>query len=109
MNAQVVEIAHRLAAKEDIKELTDVRGTGFIRKELPEDWSEIDSTHIDELGKVEKTKNPYDEMTPDYSDVEGSASDSGAADTVVVFQPKLKKKRIDKLDRTTSLYSLTFV
>jgi len=48
---QVVEIAHRLAARESIRDITDVRGTGFVRKELPQDWNEIDSTHIDELGK----------------------------------------------------------
>ncbi len=98
---QVVEIAHRLAARNDIKDITDIRGTGFIRKELPVDWNEIDSTHIDELGKIEKTKNPYDETTPDYSDVENAA-----LDTIVEFQPKLEKKRIAKLARTTSYIRL---
>ncbi len=98
---QIVEIAHRLAANENIKDITDIRGTGFIRKELPEEWSEIDSTHIDELGKVEKNKNPYDETIPDYSDV-----DDASSNTVVNFQPQLKKKRIAKLDRATSFIRL---
>lgn len=98
---QVVEIAHRLAARESIQEITDIRGTGFVRKELPEDWHEIDSTHIDELGKVERVKNPYDETTPDYSDVDDSLSD-----TIVNFQPQLKKKRIEKIDRATSYIRL---
>ena len=101
---QVVEIAHRLAAKNNIKDITDIRGTGFIRKELPADWSEIDSTHIDELGKVEKPKNPYDETTPDYSDVDGNNNE-----TIVKFETnaeQVKKKRIEKLDRSTSYIRL---
>jgi len=101
---QVVEIAHRLAAKENINDITDVRGTGYIRKALPEEWSEIDSTHIDELGKVEKPKNPYDEKTPDYSDVEGNENE-----TIVKFETtteRAKKKRIEKLDRSTSYIRL---
>ena len=101
---QVVEIAHRLAAKNNIKDITDIRGTGFIRKELPADWSEIDSTHIDEPGKVEKPKNPYDETTPDYSDVDGNNNE-----TIVKFETnaeQVKKKRIEKLDRSTSYIRL---
>ena len=108
---QVVEIAHRLAAKENIKDITDVRGTGFIRQALPQDWTEIDSTHIDELGKVEQKKSPYDEMTPDYSDVDNV--DAASTGTVVNFQnqfeDKVKKKRssrIEKLDRKTSYIRL---
>ncbi len=90
---QVVEIAHRLAARETIQELTDIRGTGFIRKELPEGWDEIDSTHIDELGKVDELRNPYAENTPN-NEIE---NDSSAA--VVDFQPALKKKRISRIEK----------
>ena len=100
---QVVEIAHRLAARETIREITDVRGTGFIRKELPEDWNEIDSTHIDELGQVDEFKNPYAETSPNND------SEDISTETVVDFQPKLKKKRIfrtEKLDRATSYIRL---
>lgn len=55
----VVEIAHRLAAKEPVHQITDVRGTAFMRRETPEGWFEITSTSIDEPGRVEAHVNPY--------------------------------------------------
>lgn len=55
----VVEIAHRLAAREPVHEITDVRGTAFVRRETPEGWFEIDSTSVDEPGRVEAHVNPY--------------------------------------------------
>jgi uncharacterized radical SAM protein YgiQ len=55
----VVEIAHRLAAKEPVQQITDVRGTAFVRRETPEGWFEIDSTSVDAPGRVEAHVNPY--------------------------------------------------
>ena len=55
----VVEIAHRLAAKEPVQQITDVRGTAFVRRETPEGWMEIDSTSVDAPGRVEAHVNPY--------------------------------------------------
>jgi uncharacterized radical SAM protein YgiQ len=54
-----VEIAHRLAAKEPVQDITDVRGTAFVRRETPEGWFEIDSSSIDVPGRVEAHVNPY--------------------------------------------------
>jgi uncharacterized radical SAM protein YgiQ len=58
----IVEIAHRLAAKEPIANITDVRGTAFIRRqgdETAQGWFEIDSTNVDAPGRVEAHVNPY--------------------------------------------------
>ncbi len=55
----IVEIAHRLAARESIQKITDVRGTAFVRRETPEGWFEIDSTSVDSPGHVEAHINPY--------------------------------------------------
>ncbi|MDR6429183.1 putative radical SAM protein YgiQ [Variovorax paradoxus] len=55
----IVEIAHRLAAREPVHEITDVRGTAFVRRDTPEDWFEINSTSVDEPGRVEAHVNPY--------------------------------------------------
>ena len=58
----IVEIAHRLAAKEPIASITDVRGTAFIRRsgdETSQGWFEIDSTSVDAPGRVEAHVNPY--------------------------------------------------
>ena len=58
----IVEIAHRLSQRKPIDSITDVRGTSFLRK--PDDpaqhgWFEIDSTEVDQPGKVEALLNPY--------------------------------------------------
>ena len=55
----IVEIAHRLAAKEPVQQIVDVRGTAFVRRETPEGWYEIDSSDIDTPGRVEAHVNPY--------------------------------------------------
>ena len=44
-SAQIVEIAHRLAAGETIDAITDVRGTAFVARRRLRGWIEIDSTH----------------------------------------------------------------
>ncbi|HEX7890028.1 MAG TPA: YgiQ family radical SAM protein [Ramlibacter sp.] len=55
----IVEIAHRLAAKERVDEIADVRGTAFMRRSTPEGWMEIDSTSVDAPGRVEEHVSPY--------------------------------------------------
>jgi uncharacterized radical SAM protein YgiQ len=58
----IVEIAHRLAAKETVATMTDIRGTAFIRRsgdETAQGWFEIDSTSVDAPGRVEAHVNPY--------------------------------------------------
>ena len=55
----LVEVAHRIAAKEPIAEITDVRGTAFMVRQTPEDWFEIDSTEVDTPGRIEAHVNPY--------------------------------------------------
>jgi uncharacterized radical SAM protein YgiQ len=52
-------VAHRLAAKEPIAQITDVRGTAFMVRQTPEDWYEIDSTEVDTPGRIEAHVNPY--------------------------------------------------
>src|SRR5690606_13017668 len=58
----LVEVAHRLAAREPIDTITDVRGTAFIRRAgdpSAEGWIELDSTEVDTPGHVEDHINPY--------------------------------------------------
>ncbi|MCE9597441.1 MAG: YgiQ family radical SAM protein [Spirochaetia bacterium] len=57
---QIVEIAHRLSRGETPDQLTDIRGTAFLRSNVPEEFTVIDSTSIDEPGTTPPTKaNPY--------------------------------------------------
>jgi uncharacterized radical SAM protein YgiQ len=83
---QVCEIAHRLAAGAGIEELTDVRGTAFVRKALPAGWIEIDSAHLDEPGALEPHPDPY-AMTPAPAAAPAAAR---AGENVVRFVRRVK-------------------
>ncbi len=60
---QLLELAERLARGARIRDMVDVRGTAVRRKRLPEDWVEVDSTHLDTPGRVEQVPDPY-QMEP---------------------------------------------
>jgi uncharacterized radical SAM protein YgiQ len=58
----LVEVAHRIAAREPVEQITDVRGTAFVRRPgdpTAEGWIELDSTEVDQPGHVEDHINPY--------------------------------------------------
>ncbi len=55
----IVEVAQRLSWGHKIEDITDVRGTAFIRRDTPVGWYEVDSTRIDRPGKIDKIINPY--------------------------------------------------
>ena len=57
----IIEISHRIAEGEKIHDITDIRGTAFLRKDIPTSFTEIDSTRIDVPRKKDKVKkaNPY--------------------------------------------------
>jgi uncharacterized radical SAM protein YgiQ len=56
---QIVEVAHRLAKGDKIHDITDLRGTAFVRGVLNQDWMEIDSTSIDTPGTLNPPVDPY--------------------------------------------------
>ncbi|MCV6639399.1 YgiQ family radical SAM protein [Candidatus Albibeggiatoa sp. nov. NOAA] len=58
----LVALAHRLAAGEPVEEIQDLRGTALIRKQMPTDWTLIDSTDVDQPGIVTPPPNPYEEL-----------------------------------------------
>lgn len=55
----IVEIAHRLSRGEDVKQITNVRGSAFKRTDTPKGWNEIDASRIDQPGKIDRIINPY--------------------------------------------------
>ena len=76
---QICEIAHRLAGGERIDEITDLRGTAFVRKAIPQDLIEIDSTHLDAPGPLNPPVDPY-AMEPEIRTAnEEAAASSGEA------------------------------
>jgi uncharacterized radical SAM protein YgiQ len=56
---QIVEIAQRLAAGERPAEIKNVRGTAFVGGAAGPGWTEIDSTHLDLPGAIDKHPDPY--------------------------------------------------
>ena len=59
----LVDLTHRLAAGESVKNIRDLRGTAFMvpRGWKPaDDWSEVNSTRIDVPGKIEPHPDPYE-------------------------------------------------
>ncbi|KQT10675.1 YgiQ family radical SAM protein [Ramlibacter sp. Leaf400] len=99
----IVEIAHRLAGKEPVERITDVRGTAFIRRETPEGWLQVDSTEVDQPGRVEEHVNPY-MTTSDQAKAQGTscAKEEGgqppAATQALTFVPN-PRLRLNR-DRT---------
>ena len=55
----LIEIAHRIARREPIAHITDVRGTAFVRRTSETGWTEIDSTEVDRPGRIDAYTNPY--------------------------------------------------
>jgi uncharacterized radical SAM protein YgiQ len=56
----LIELSHRIARGEKVSEITDIRGTAFLRKKIPEGWQEVASTNLDRPGKVEAHTDPYE-------------------------------------------------
>ncbi len=71
----LVELAHQVAAGRSISDMTDLRGTAIVRTEVPEGWTEIDSTRIDWPSRIDQIPNPYD-YPADKKEVGACASNS---------------------------------
>ena len=71
----LIEVAHRLARREPVSSITDVRGTAFVMRQSPEDWFEIDSTEVDQPGRVEEHVNPY-QTTGEQAAGQGSSCEA---------------------------------
>lgn len=57
----IVELSHRLSKGEAIQDITDIRGTSFMRQmdQIPKDWTIIDSSELDDKTTIEPHPNPY--------------------------------------------------
>ncbi len=82
----LVDVAHRLAAGEPVKQIRDVRGTAYVCKRLPEAYRVIDSTSIDLVGPIDPPVNPYiDTSSPACAD----ASEAGQSEALEVVPVRL--------------------
>ncbi len=59
----IVEVAHRLAARQPVESITDVRGTAFMVRTAPglapQGYAEINSAEVDLAGRIDEHINPY--------------------------------------------------
>ncbi len=56
---QIGEIARRLDEGTAISDITDLRGTAYLRRGMPAGWVEIDSSELDTPGPVSPPVDPY--------------------------------------------------
>jgi uncharacterized radical SAM protein YgiQ len=76
----IIDIAHRLADGEPIDQITDVRGTAFMRRTNDlnnQDWFEWDSTEVDRPGRVDEHINPY-QSTMEQAESQGETCSKSA-------------------------------
>ena len=67
----IVEVAHELAKGKPVEAIQHLRGTTFLRSEVPAGWTELDSTRIDWPSQVDALPNPYE-----YESATGSCASS---------------------------------
>ena len=85
----LVEVAHRLAARVPVHEITDVRGTAFVRRDdavKQQGWWEIDSSSVDTPGPVEAHINPY-ATTQEQAESQGTSCAVGETPAKDAVQP----------------------
>src|SRR5689334_17075668 len=98
---QIVEIAHRLAGGAKIEDITDLRGTAFVRKK--HDFIEIDSTHIDTPGPLNPPIDPY-AMEPEIKRANEQAAAVEAGEAAPVKEVVVKfARRVKSEDRERSV------
>src|SRR5471032_2450218 len=56
---QIGDIAQRLDAGEALSDITDLRGTAYVRRGMPRGWVEIDSSELDTPGPLNPAIDPY--------------------------------------------------
>ncbi len=104
----LIEIAHRIANGEEVKKITDVRGSAFLSKQALPGWQGIDSRDIDRPGKIDPIPNPYEEITPETCrDTEFSTVDNDeltditkTAQVVEISELSYNKKSKKQTDTT---------
>jgi len=97
----IVELAHRLAKGEPITEITNIRGTAFMTKAAPLDWTVINSTNVDQPGNIEAPIDPYAEAVVACKTTSAAGIQPNESEKIVHFEPKRTK-----LDRAKTVIRL---
>ena len=76
----IVDLAHGLADGKTIEQLRHLRGTAYVTTAPEPGYRVIDSTSVDQPGKVDPHLNPYQGMEPEVCESEAAKSDEDTAD-----------------------------
>ncbi|WP_298436553.1 YgiQ family radical SAM protein [Ottowia sp.] len=104
----LVEVAHRLARREPVEAITDVRGTAFVRRASEPGWTEIDSTEVDQPGRVDEHINPY-QTTSEQAAAQGARCEAVEGAPDVVAGGARGKRAGDGFDHESDTQPLRFV
>ena len=88
----ILDLSHRIARGEQVADITDVRGTAFIRNDRPEGWWEINSTRIDRPGRIDQIVSPY-VNTQESAQCGTAQEETLDSDNVLRFVPDAKRNR----------------
>ncbi len=88
---QIVEIAQRLGAGEELETMTDIRGTAYMRKEMPAGWVELESTSIDKPGELVEHPDPYAMEGVGCDKQTGTPGSQATGGKATVGQPPLQE------------------
>lgn len=87
----MVEVAHRLAAGENIADIQDVRNTAIVRKGPLPGWSGVDSTRLDKPGRIDPIPHPYGDDLPCVDENSKFAIEKKPAAKEILVQPPKPK------------------
>jgi len=105
----IVEIAHRLAAREPVEQITDVRGTAFMRRTndpSAEGWFELDSSDVDLPGRIDAHINPYQTTTEQAAEQGTTCAKEEGGDAVAAAQGDVQPIRFIPTARATGRVQL---
>jgi len=86
----IVELSHRLAQGEDIKNIRDLRGTAFTVKDIPDDYAILDSSEIDKPGVVDAPVHPYQDTIQSADCQTSQPASESPQSNVVYFEKHLR-------------------
>jgi len=105
----LVELSHRIAKGEKVADIQDIRGTAFLRKKIPDGWSEVESTKLDRPGAVDKPVDPYEmKMGKSYASCatdEAKKTELPVGVSAIEIVPNLRLKA-PKADRSKQVVRL---
>ena len=111
----LIEVAHRLADGQDIHDIQDVRGTGFLQKHIPDTFIEVDSTDLDQPGPLTVHKNPYEMIDEDAKADEQALKAEGKSVLTIVPHSAMRQTdpntsyirlpSVDQVKKDAALYA----